>query len=98
MKLITKELLKKLPELNSTENIPPNEKELVCKFFTPDSSWTWYACEFDQAEGLFYGLVEGHNSEWGYFTLQELETTTGPWGLHIERDLYFDPVKFGDFT
>ena len=27
--------------------------------------------------------------EWGYFSLDELESATGPLGLHIERDLWW---------
>ena len=64
------------------------------KFFTPDSSWTWYASEFD-GEDIFFGLVIGHFVELGYFSLAELEETTGPLGLHIERDLYFEPAALG---
>ena len=29
--------------------------------------------------------------EMGYFSLSELETVRGPWGLSIERDLWFEP-------
>ena len=60
------------------------------KFFTPDSNWTWYASEFD-GEYIFFGLVIGHVAELGYFSLTELETIRGPFGLPIERDLHFNP-------
>jgi hypothetical protein len=92
VKLLTKELRKKLPRLYSTESVPTEEKVAVVKFFTPDSSWTWYACEFD-GEDIFFGLVHGFEKEWGYFSLKELESTSGPMGLKIERDLYFRPTK-----
>jgi hypothetical protein len=42
----------------------------------------------------FYGYVSifgDHNDEWGYFSLSELRSVKGPFGLGIERDLYFDP-------
>lgn len=58
------------------------------KFFTPDSGWTWYPTEFD-GEDLFFGLVSGLAVELGYFSLAELEEVRGPFGLPIERDLYF---------
>ena len=45
---------------------------------------------------LFYGLVEGFETEWGYFSLDELESVNGPFGLKIERDLHFEPRKVGD--
>ena len=43
MKLLTKELLRKIPPLYSQENVP--DPMVQCKFFTPDSSWTWYVTE-----------------------------------------------------
>lgn len=63
------------------------------KFFTPDSSWTWYVTEGEAQEGdfLFFGYVVGHEREWGYFALSELEAVRGPLGLHLERDLHFEP-------
>ncbi len=86
MKLLTKELREKLPLLGSTESSP--DPVAQCKFFTPDSNWTWWVIEFD-GEDTFFGLVHGFEEELGYFSLAELEATTGPLGLHIERDLYF---------
>ncbi len=61
------------------------------KFFTPDSSWTWYVVEYD-GKDICYGLVIGLEREIGYFSISELETTRGPWGLLIERDRYFEPT------
>ncbi len=89
MKLLTKELRHKLPPLGSTES-NPNPLAQV-KYFTPDSNWTWWAIEFD-GEDTFFGLVHGFEEEFGYFSLAELESSTGPLGLHIERDLYFQPT------
>jgi hypothetical protein len=92
MKLLTKEIVSQLPALRTTENTPLSEKKAVCKFFTPDSSWTWYAVEGEQEgdEFVFFGLVEGLEREWGYFYLSELESVRGPMGLPIERDLHFN--------
>jgi Protein of unknown function (DUF2958) len=44
------------------------------------------------SEDTFFGAVSGFEFELGYFSLSELEQTTGPLGLHIERDLYFKPT------
>ena len=89
MKLLTQELLKTLPALYAQED--KGSKAIVhVKFFTPDSNWTWYATEFD-GEDTFFGLVEGHCKELGYFGLAELEEVTGPRGMPIERDLWFKP-------
>ncbi|GAG18213.1 unnamed protein product, partial [marine sediment metagenome] len=51
----------------------------------------WYILEFDQ-EDLLFGLVDGFEKELGYISLNELRETTGPLGLPIERDLYWQPV------
>jgi hypothetical protein len=90
MKLLTNELRQKLPPLYSAEN--EANPLVVCKFFTPDSSWTWYAIEFD-GDDTFFGFVEGLENELGYFCLSELESVRGPFGLRIERDLYFQPCR-----
>ena len=89
MKLLTKALRRKLPKLYSQESKGMDAVAQV-KFFTPDSSFTFWATEFDQ-EDTFFGLVDGLDKELGYFSLSELESIRGPMGLPIERDLYFDP-------
>ena len=54
--------------------------------------WSPYASEFDEEE-IFFGLVIGNFVELGYFNLSELEENTGPMGLHIERNVHFEPTK-----
>ena len=88
--LLTAELRRRFPSLYSTEGIA--DPKVQCRFFTPWSDWTWYPIEFD-GEDLFFGLVEGFESELGYFSLREMQEVTGPGGLKIERDLHFKPVK-----
>ena len=78
-----------LPELYSGEE-KRLEAQAQVKFFTPDSNWTSYASEFD-GEDIFLGLVAGFEVELGYFSLSELQSVRGPWGLPIERDLHFEP-------
>ena len=78
-----------LPPLYGQEGA--SDPVVYARFFTPDSSWTWLATEFDPTAGRFFGLVDGHEREWGYFLLEELETSRGPYGLPIERDLHFTP-------
>ena len=94
MKLLTKALKEKLPKLYETEEVPEEDKVLICKFFTPDSSFEWYPTEYDPETKEFFGFVDGHEKEWGYFSLEELEQATGKLGLHIKRDLYFEPTLF----
>lgn len=89
MMLLTKANLKALPPLYTNEHVA--DPIAVVKFFTPWSNWTWYATEFDGTD-LFFGLVDGHEEELGYFSLSELKSVKGPWGLRIERDRHFEPT------
>jgi hypothetical protein len=91
MKLLTEEIRKRLPPLYSTEETPLEEKIAQVKFFTPDSSWTWYAVEFD-GEDIFWGLVHGFEEEFGTFSLSELQSVRGKLGLPVERDKFFEPT------
>jgi hypothetical protein len=107
MKLLTKALLKKLPALYSQEHTP--DPMVVCKFFTPDAGWTWYAIEgspvdedgyYDtdkkKVDYIFFGLVSGLEVELGYFALSELTSIRGKFGLPVERDMYFAPTRLSD--
>lgn len=90
MKLLTKEIRQQLPALYSNEEV--TDPVVIAKFFTPWTSWTWYATEFDGVD-TFFGLVVGHEIELGYFSLSELESVRGPGGLTVERDICFKPTK-----
>ena len=97
MELLTEELKKQLPALYSQEQNP--DPTVICKFFTPWSSWTWYAFEYSPEEQLFFGKVFSEmcpDGEIGYFSLVELESIKGLMGLKIERDLYFQPKKLSE--
>lgn len=94
MKLLTKKNRMSLPPLYSQQD-KGDEAIVYMKFFAPDSSWTWYVLEFD-GEDTFFGLVDGFELEYGYFSLSEISTTRGPLGLHIERDMYWDPKTVGE--
>jgi hypothetical protein len=93
--LLTDEIRQRLPRLNAPSKDWISISLLQVKFFTPWDSWAWYVEEFD-GEDLFYGLVEGLETEWGYFSLKELEAIRGPGGQRIERDLNFEPVPAGE--
>ena len=91
MKLINKKIKNIIPKLHEQDSKGFNAIAYV-KFFTPDSSWTWYATEFDGVD-IFFGLVDGLEKEFGYFSLTELQSVHGPLGMKIERDMYFKPTK-----
>lgn len=94
--LLTKENRRQLPPLYSQDG-KGGQAVAHVKFFTPDSSWTWYATEFDGSD-LFFGLVDGHEKECGYFSLEELATTRGPMGLAIERDRHWKPRTLAEIA
>ena len=94
MKILTKELLKKLPNIGDNEK---NNKEHIAhvKLFG-GSSWSWYITEYDPIKKLCFGLVDGFEKELGYFSLDELLSLKfPPLGLPIERYLCFEstPIK-----
>jgi hypothetical protein len=92
--LLTKANRKALPALYATEELDEGAATYPVKFFTPWSSWTWYAREFD-GEDLFFGFAvnDAHpeGAELGYFSLNELKSIKGPHGLKIERDMHWSP-------
>lgn len=88
MQLLTKANLKALPAIGATENNP--EAKAQVKFFALGSGWTWYAFEYD-GEDQFFGLVEGTENEWGYFSLSELQSLKWCGIPRIERDRYYEP-------
>ena len=95
MKLLTKAIERKIPALYRTEEVKTQDKTIVCKFFAQGRGWTWYVTEGErQADGdyLFFGLVDGFEKEWGYFSLSELESVKWHDIPGIERDLHFNPV------
>jgi len=96
MQLLSPELRAQLPKRYAEEGV--SDPLVHCKFFTPDSSWTWYVTEGDEDDGdvRFFGYVIGFEREWGYFLLSELESVRGPMGLPVERDLYFTPCRFNE--
>ncbi len=94
MELLPPECRNRLPQLYAQEN--NKDPTIHLKYFTPDANWTWYVTE-GSPEGddfIFFGYVIGLEAEWGYFTLSELSSVRGPFGLPVERDLYFKPVPF----
>jgi Protein of unknown function (DUF2958) len=101
---LTKNLLQTLPALYSQENNP--DPMVVCRFFTADAGWTWYAIEGspvdeqgyydtdkEKVDFVFFGLVSGLEAELGYFSLSELNSIRGNLGLPVERDRYFQPTR-----
>jgi len=94
MRLMTDELEKRFAKVGSQENV--KDPVIVAKFFNPAGAGTWYATEYDPKTKTFFGYVSIFGvgwDEWGYFSLQELESYKGHLGIGIDRDLYFGDRK-----
>ena len=98
MKLLTKELADRFKKVGSQDELEGKNVLVICKFFNPAGAGTWYATEYNPQSKCFYGYAIIHEGEWGYFSLEELETLRFPMGLKIERDLYFKEEKFFDIA
>lgn len=104
-KLLPKALEAKFPKLYSQENV--SDPQVVAKFFSPYSNWTWYATEGERTEDgdfRFFGLVDGFEKELGYFSLNELASATFTIGQFVgielpavERDLHSSLGPLSDY-
>lgn len=94
MKLITQELITRF----NTVGIQQENPLIIAKFFDPCGSATWYATEYEPETNICFGYVTGlFEDEWGSFSITELESIRiHPFGLPIERDLYFKEIRFDD--
>lgn len=96
-KLITKQIEKALAKYPLySQDGKGKEAIVLTKFFTPWGRFTWYVLEAEKqpnGDYLFFGYVKGLEDEYGYFTLSDLKSIRGPWGLSIERDMYIDVAK-----
>ena len=98
--LLPKEVLDKIPPLYTYEETSANDIVIQVKYFLVSFTWLVAECEVQGDDVMFYGYVINHTtpefSEWGSFTLRQLMEVKLPGGLGVERDLYFDAVKFGE--
>lgn len=97
MKLITKQIENQLAKYPIySQDSKGDEAVAVCKFFL--QGYTWYVLEANKNgnDYEFFGIVDGEYKEYGYFTLSELQSLRGRWGLTVERDMYFKPTQVKD--
>jgi hypothetical protein len=96
MKLLTKELERRFAEVGKQQDSDPL---VIAKYFNPTGGQSWFATEYCPADKTFYGyasLFGDYNDEWGYFSLSELESVQGQFGLGIERDLYCGEMRISE--
>lgn len=92
--MLTPELLAVLPDGDGDEVLCGAEAVVYLKFFSPMYGWDWYITAFNPVTDLFYGFVEGLESEWGAITWDDLHR------LGAERRTFpeWKPMKFKDIT
>lgn len=99
MKLMTKAIEAMFAKTGSQEKV--KDPIVIAKFFNPVGAATWFATEYDPAERVFFGYATLYGlgspeDEWGYFSLDELESVRLMAGLGIERDRFFDPKPISE--
>jgi len=98
MKLLTKKILDAFKKQGDTSEMTAEEIKVIAKYFTPVGNSTWYLYEYNEEDRIFMcfaNLGDPTFAECGTVSLDELESLKLPFGLGIERDMYFDP---GDYT
>ena len=100
-KMITKAIEKAFEKTGRQEETP--DPVVIAKYFNPYGRSTWFATEYDPSTHECFGFVVGESDtscdEWGYFSLEEMESTLVPvfgTGLPLERDLYWKPTVMSE--
>jgi hypothetical protein len=71
VKLITKELEKKLPPIDHFKGADANTVPVVARFVA--STNAYYVWEYDPQSRRFWGLVKGREVRVGFFTVRSME-------------------------
>ena len=72
------------------------EQKVVAKYFNPAGKGTWYLMNTEPGSDYAWGIVDLFEVEMGSFSIRELESIKLPFGLTVERDRYFEPMKAKD--
>ena len=91
MELIPQEIKNKIPKLYETEE--QNAPIAYIKVFL--ENWTWFITEISIDKNICFGYVISPfcSGELGYFSLEEIKSIKGSFGIGVERDLSFKPTK-----
>lgn len=94
MELLTQELKQRFKQQGDTSEKRAKDIIVIAKFFAPWGAASWFATDYDEETNCFFGYVNlggefEQFAELGSFGLDDLESANGPFGLKIERDLYW---------
>jgi hypothetical protein len=92
MRLLTKALIKRFAEVGG-QDIP--DPIVVTHFFDPCGSADWYVTAYVPEDNVIFGwvgIVPGCG-EWGYTSIDELQSYKGHLSTGIERDLYWEEKR-----
>ena len=93
MKLLTKKIIEKAHK-QYDEYDCDIDQDIIAKFFNPCGDGTWYLMNMNKDNDYCWGVVSMMgNVEVGSFSMVELKNINLMFGLKIERDLYFEPIK-----
>lgn len=69
-----------------------NDPVAYVHYFSQLNGWDWHLVAYDAKTDEAYGLVCGAETEWGFFSIREIEELNRSRGLSvIERDEHFAP-------
>ncbi len=89
------ERLQRIPKVTETATTPLKDKLIYLHFFI--GACHWYVAEYDPVDNLFWGFVilnnDHINSEWGYFSFDELKEIKLHGYLEVDNDLYWHMKK-----
>jgi hypothetical protein len=90
--------IRRADKLPQYEDLPQDDA-IVCrvKLFNPSGAGTWWIASYDPDTGVAFGVADLGEREAGDFSVLELaELRVCPFGLPIERDLYYSPGRLVD--
>ena len=95
MKIITKAIENAFIKQGDTSQKSMEDINIVMKLFNPVGAQTWYLYEHieDDIYMCFANLGDPICAELGTVSLDELMSLELPFGLKIERDMHFEPLK-----
>ena len=94
--LMTEEMAGRLPRLYEQDGA--SDPIAYVHYFSCLSGWDWWLTEYDPVTGEAFGLVRGFETEWGYFSVREMERLNREKGFEVvERDEHFEPAPASRF-